>query len=157
VAQLVKDLPAMWETQARSLGWEDPLEKGTASHSSILAWRIPWTVCSPWGRKELDTTKWLSLWLSRRNQLFLPWPEPTVQSIFAANTKPWYHRMIVLCMFFYLSISKLLEGKAAISFQERETERQKKRYKTLRLEFHTMSLFYASQCLENRIALGHFC
>ena len=44
VAQLVKNLPAMWETQVRPLGWEDPLEKGTATHSSILAWRIPWTV-----------------------------------------------------------------------------------------------------------------
>ena len=40
VAQLVKNLPAMWETWIRSLGWEDPLEKGRATHSSILAWRI---------------------------------------------------------------------------------------------------------------------
>ena len=39
----VKNLPAMWETQVQSLGWEDPLEKGMATHSSILAWRIPWT------------------------------------------------------------------------------------------------------------------
>ena len=44
VAQLVKNLPAMWETWVQSLGWEDPLEKGKATHSSILAWRIPWTV-----------------------------------------------------------------------------------------------------------------
>ena len=44
VAQLVQNLPAMWETCVRSLGWEDPLEKGTATHSSILTWRIPWTV-----------------------------------------------------------------------------------------------------------------
>ena len=44
VSQLVKNLPAMRESWVRSLGWEDPLEKGTASHSSILAWRIPWTV-----------------------------------------------------------------------------------------------------------------
>ena len=43
VAQLVKNLPAMRETWVRSLGWEDPLEKGTATHSSILAWRIPWS------------------------------------------------------------------------------------------------------------------
>ena len=43
VAQLVKNLPAMQETWVRSLGWEDPLEKGKATHSSILAWRIPWT------------------------------------------------------------------------------------------------------------------
>ena len=43
VAQLVKNLPAMWETWARSLGWEDPLEKRKATHSNILAWRIPWT------------------------------------------------------------------------------------------------------------------
>ena len=49
VAQLVKNLPAMWETWVRSLGWEDPLEKGKATHSSVLAWRIPWTVYSPRG------------------------------------------------------------------------------------------------------------
>ena len=44
VAQLVKNPPAMWETWVRSLGWEDPLEKGKATHSSILAWRTPWSV-----------------------------------------------------------------------------------------------------------------
>ena len=44
VAQLVKNPPAMWETWVRSLGWEDPLEKGKATHSSILAWRISWIV-----------------------------------------------------------------------------------------------------------------
>ena len=44
VAQLVKNPTAMWETWVWSLGWEDPLEKGKATHSSILAWRIPWTV-----------------------------------------------------------------------------------------------------------------
>ena len=43
VAQMVKNLPAMQETWVRSLGWEDPLEKRKATHSSILAWRIPWT------------------------------------------------------------------------------------------------------------------
>ena len=43
-SQLVKNLAAMQETWVRSLGWEDPLEKGKATHSSILAWRIPWTV-----------------------------------------------------------------------------------------------------------------
>ena len=43
VAQLVKNPPAMRETWARSLGWEDPLEKGIATHSSILAWKIPRT------------------------------------------------------------------------------------------------------------------
>ena len=55
VAQLVKNLPAMQETWVQSLDWEDLLEKGKATHSSILAWRIPWTVC-PWGHKESDTT-----------------------------------------------------------------------------------------------------
>ena len=87
MVQLVKNLPAMWETWVPSLGWEDPLEKGKATHSSILAWRIPWTVytmglqrdghefeqalgvgdgqgslvsCSPWGPKEPDTTERLN-------------------------------------------------------------------------------------------------
>ena len=53
MAQTIKNLPAMWETQVQSLGQEDPLEEGVATHSSILAWRIPWTEeaggYSPWG------------------------------------------------------------------------------------------------------------
>ena len=43
VAQMVKHLTTMWETQVRPLGWEDPLEKEMTAHSSTLAWRIPWT------------------------------------------------------------------------------------------------------------------
>ena len=43
VAQMVKNLPVMWETQVRSLGQEDPLEKERTTHTSTLAWRIPWT------------------------------------------------------------------------------------------------------------------
>ena len=43
VAQLIKNLSAVWETWVRCLGWEDPLEKEMATHSSVLAWRIPWT------------------------------------------------------------------------------------------------------------------
>ena len=46
VAQLVKNPPTMWETWLQSLGWEDPLEKGTATHSRIRAWRVPWAVWS---------------------------------------------------------------------------------------------------------------
>ena len=45
MAHMVKNLPAMRETCVRSLGWEDPLEEVMANHSSILAWRIPWTGC----------------------------------------------------------------------------------------------------------------
>ena len=60
MAQLVKNPLAMWETWVRSLGWQYPLEKGTAIHSSILAWRIPWTY-SPRGRKESDRTERFAL------------------------------------------------------------------------------------------------
>ena len=60
-AQRLTHLPTMWETQIRSLGWEDPLEKQMATHSSIRAWRIPWTEepgrLQSTGRKELDTTE----------------------------------------------------------------------------------------------------
>ena len=64
-AQTVKSLLAMRETRVWFLGWEDSLEKGMATHSSILAWRIPWTeepnrLYSPWGHKESDTTEWLT-------------------------------------------------------------------------------------------------
>ena len=64
-AQTVKNLPAMQETQVQSLGQEDPLEKGMATHSSILAWKTPWTeepegLLSPWGCKESDMTEQLT-------------------------------------------------------------------------------------------------
>ena len=56
VAQMVKNLPAVWETQVQSLGQEDPLEEEMATHSSSLAWKIPWIRSlagySPWGHKE---------------------------------------------------------------------------------------------------------
>ena len=67
---MVKDLPAMQEMQVRSLGCEDPLEKGMAAHSSILAWRIPWTAepggLQSTGSQESDTTEGL------RHTVFMP-------------------------------------------------------------------------------------
>ena len=62
VAQMIKNLPAVQEIWVQSLGQEDLLEKGSATHSSILAWRIPmdrraWLANSPWGHKESDTTE----------------------------------------------------------------------------------------------------
>ena len=56
MVQLVKKPPVMWETWVRSLCWEDPLEKGKVTYSSILAWRIPWTVQAT-GSKESDRTE----------------------------------------------------------------------------------------------------
>ena len=56
VAQSVKNLPAMQETWVRSLGWEDPLEEGMVTHSSILAWRIPWTE-EPCGLQSMASQK----------------------------------------------------------------------------------------------------
>ena len=73
VAQLVKNLPAMWETWVLSLGWEDPLGKEMAIHTGILAWEIPWT--GTWQAtvhgvaKESDTTERLTLSLSSENFL----------------------------------------------------------------------------------------
>ena len=65
MAQTVKNLPAMWETWVRSLGWEDPLEEGMTTHSSVLAWRIPmdsgtWWATVHGGHKKSDTTERLS-------------------------------------------------------------------------------------------------
>ena len=61
MAQRVKRLPAIWETQVQSLGWENHLEKEMATHSGTLAWKMPWMEkpvgYSLWGRKELDMTE----------------------------------------------------------------------------------------------------
>ena len=53
---MVKRLPAMWETWVQSLGWEDPLEKEMATHSSILAWKIPW-IEEPGGLQSMDSQR----------------------------------------------------------------------------------------------------
>ena len=63
---MVKNLLAMWETWDQSLGWKDPMDEGMATHSSILAQRIPmdrgaWPDTSPWGHKESDMTEGLTL------------------------------------------------------------------------------------------------
>ena len=69
MAQRLKRLPGMWETWLRSLGGEDPLEKEMATHSSILAWRIPWTEepggLQSTGCKESDTTEQLHFILQK--------------------------------------------------------------------------------------------
>ena len=79
VAQMVKRLPAMQETWVWSLGREDPLEKEMATHSSTLAWRIPWREepgeLQSMGSQELDTTEWLhftSLKAVSANLYFFP-------------------------------------------------------------------------------------
>ena len=67
-AQLVKNPPAMWQTWVQTLGWEDPLEKGKATHSSVLACRIPWTVYIVHGvgrsRTRLSTFHFLNLFVT---------------------------------------------------------------------------------------------
>ena len=57
---MVKHLPTMWETQVGSLGWEDSLEKEMGTHSSILAWEIPWTE-DPGGLQSLGSQSWTRL------------------------------------------------------------------------------------------------
>ena len=73
VAQMVNNLPAMQETWVRSLHWEDPLEEGMASHSNILAWRIPWTEeaggLHSVGTQRADTTEQLTLSLPLCSQM----------------------------------------------------------------------------------------
>ena len=83
VAQTVKNLPAMQETWVQSLGQEDPLEKGMATHSNILTWGIPWAeepdgLYSSWGSRELDMTEQL-------NTLVHPWVLGQGRSVQRAN------------------------------------------------------------------------
>ena len=77
VAQTTKNLPAMQETWLQSLGQEDPLDKGMATPSSVLAWRIPWTEgpggLKSLGGKELDMTEWIPLSFKQESHLLKPW------------------------------------------------------------------------------------
>ena len=98
VAQTVKNLPAVWKTQVWFLGKEEPLEKGMATHSIILAWRIPWTEgpdrLQSMGHKEMDKTERLTLslfsprfvttFLPRSKHLSISW----LQSLAAVILKP---------------------------------------------------------------------
>ena len=61
MVQMVKNTPAMWETCIRSLGWEDPLEEGKATHSSILAWRVPMNTGAWWATVHGVTKSWTQL------------------------------------------------------------------------------------------------
>ena len=88
IAQLVKNPPAMQETWVRSLGWEDPLEKQKATHPSILAWRIPWTVSSMGSQR--DTTEQLSL--SQLGLGFPLWMNGWIDSF----TQPTYYKPTVI-------------------------------------------------------------
>ena len=63
VAQVVKNLPAMWETQVQSLGQEDPLERGMATHSSMLGWEIPWTE-EPGGLQSMGSQRVEHSWVT---------------------------------------------------------------------------------------------
>ena len=95
VAQTVKNLPTVRETGVRSLGWEDPLEKEMATHSSILAWRIPWTE-EP-GKLQsrrvtkLNTTEQLTLSLFSPHIPYTPAPLDLASSIS-------YHHLSLLCL-----------------------------------------------------------
>ena len=76
MAQTVKNLPAMQETWVRSLGWEDPLEKGMTTHSSIPAWRIPWTeesdgLYSPWITESDRTEQLTHICVIKQNMSYL--------------------------------------------------------------------------------------
>ena len=63
MTQMIKNLPAMWETWVWSLGWEDSLEKGMATHSSVLAWRIPWTE-EPGGLQSMGLQRVRHYWVT---------------------------------------------------------------------------------------------
>ena len=72
VVQLVKNLPAIWETWVQSLCWEDPLEKGMTTHSSILAWIIPWTVQSMGSQSQTRLSDFYNFLLPYMGGLFRP-------------------------------------------------------------------------------------
>ena len=72
VAEMVKNLPAMQETQVWSLGWEDPLEKGMVTHSSIPAWRIPWAE-KPGGLQFIRQQRVRPDWATNTHKLFISW------------------------------------------------------------------------------------
>ena len=90
VAQIVKNPPTIWKTWVQSLGWEDPLEKGKATHSRILAQRIPRGDC-----KEQDATEQLSLSFHKRHQI--PLVKSDSQLRYLITQVFFYHHFFLLC------------------------------------------------------------
>ena len=89
VAQLVKNLLAMQETWVQSLGWEDPLEKGKAMHSSILAWRIPWTLNSMGSQRVGDdsvTFTFIELYFSRMKYMWFSVNMQDISSLYQGHS-----------------------------------------------------------------------
>ena len=103
VAQIVKNLPTMWEILAQSLSWEDPLEKRTATHSSILVWRLSWAEgpggppYSPWGHKESDTTELTHF----SSETWLEW-EPVIHSSSQSDDASWLFLLLLHSSLFHL-------------------------------------------------------
>ena len=100
VTQMVKSLPAMQETWVLSLCQEDPLEKEMATHSSIIAWKIPWMEeagsYSPWGCKELNRTEQLTLSLSAFFMVQLSHPYMTPGKTIALTIKTFFGKVMPL-------------------------------------------------------------
>ena len=112
---MVKNPSAMRETQVWSLGQEDPLQKSLATHSSTLAWRIPWTE-KPGGLQsmssQLDTTEWLTLSLSQ--QTWCPWPGTEHQQVPFVSFSPAQGPFWLIALFL-LQSTQLWKGKSRIT------------------------------------------
>ena len=108
MAQTVKNLPAMWETWVRSLGWEDLLEKGTAVTLVFLPGEFhgqrSLAACSPWGRKELDMTERLSLSFTFVNNCFEDNKRQCLMLIFISLIR-WFHLILFSIFSFPVSSS----------------------------------------------------
>ena len=96
--QMVKNPPAMQVSRIQSLGWEDPLEKGMVTHSSILAWRSPW-IEETWGHKEWDMTEWLTLSLSN---VYISWSFINIYTSIYLHI--YTHTKYLLDIFLYIHI-----------------------------------------------------
>ena len=91
VVPMVKNLPAMWETQVWTLDWEDPLEKGMATHSSILAWRIPW-IEEPGGLQSVGLQRVAYNWESNTFTF----------ALVTTGSEEWKNRWPRICVVVYL-------------------------------------------------------
>ena len=105
VAQTLKNLPAMWETQAQSLGWEDPWEKGMTTHSVFLPGESHGQRSlmgySPWGHKQLDTTEWHTLSLSKKrgqSTLFSPKSIPIQTLLLHSQDESYFKKNMTLLL-----------------------------------------------------------
>ena len=146
---MVKNPPAMWETWVRSLGWEDPLEEGMATHSSILAWRIPW-IEEPGGLQSMESTEWLS---TAQHQLFKG-PEGIFLNLLISPSSSRYLQLSQMRFVVAFYCARHLSNRkwCTHGFNSAQADTEKEKYSPVDLKEILVYMYHCDKCIHREVA-----